>query len=420
MNITYELNGGYWNPKDEVKVAYYTALYQFITQKDPDLLKNISLEDFLCSEPYIIGNLAGKYYLKEQVGGKLEDQPATHFIGFCFQNQKFVCLIRHLIPFFASWREIERCGEAHATDFFANSWASLVDTAKLFKYTTVEDLKKSNEAPSVQDERILYYIQHIPGAVDAPLKVQMGEIKTIPHPRKTGYHFLGWYDNPQFKNEEMTCVAYQKEDVVLYAKWGTHTFFHSNDGYSSFADLYQDFLADFSRITDQHITQEVNRIEGHGPVSDFCLKSENKINFVFNNPPFHQKWMWLIHWIASLYEQNREMKQKFDWKNDQFGDQEQIRWELNSLFVSRFHLIPPKTKDYSGVGIKEKLADSTNSEIRKVSYPVGSTLSLPLLKKEGYRFKGWYLLPKGGSQPIHSITDDQYAAKTLYAQWEKE
>ena len=56
MSLKYELNGGIWAPKDEVKEAFYTELYNFVNLRFETELKNISLSDFITSEPYIIGN----------------------------------------------------------------------------------------------------------------------------------------------------------------------------------------------------------------------------------------------------------------------------------------------------------------------------------------------------------------------------
>ena len=85
--------------------------------------------------------------------------------------------------------------------------------------------------------------------------VSLKEEIPIPYPRKKGYFFLGWYLDPLFKDEVKTLTA-NKDICYLYAKWGTHTFFHANDGYLSFEELYEDFLADFSKVLKSPLTKE--------------------------------------------------------------------------------------------------------------------------------------------------------------------
>lgn len=416
MDIKYDLNGGQWAPKDEVKEAFYTELYNFVNQNYDTELKNVSLSDFIVSEPYIIGNLVGKYYLKEEVGGKVENQPENYFIGYLYHNKKFLELIPHLITFFALWREIENCTEPNATDFFANSWASLVDTAKFFKYTTVDDLRKSPEAPSVQDPRILYMLQNCPGLYHAPVEHKEGA--RLPKPKRENYEFIGWYDNPNFEGEVYSNL--KNNVTTYYARWSTHTFFHSNDGYATFDQLYTDFLNDFSTVVGKPVGKEVERLPNHGLVSEFCKESFNgNLNKFFSEEKYYKKWIWLIDWFRSLMKDKPNKLKHFEFKDGKFGLEAQVRWELNSLFVSRFHLVWPITGDYSGIGIKEKIADSTNSCIIKVKYPVGSKVEFPVMVRDGYELVGFYDNYELTGEPVTEITDDRYAAKTLYAKWSK-
>ena len=417
--LKYELNNGYCDPKDEVKEAFFSDLYHFITKRNHEELKEMTPYEFAHSEPYIIGNFGKLYFLKEEVGGLLEHQPTSHFVGYCYQNNQYRSLLKHLIHFFALWREIERCGEEHATDFFANSWAALVDTAKFFKYTTVADLEKSVEAPSVRDERILYDLQNTPDMYHAPQIINETQLYLIPKPRKQGYEFLGWYTDSRFSGLAITTIRGQGlTEQTLYAKWGTHTYFHANDGYPTFTHIYDDFLNDFSNFIHQPITKEFRRIEGHGPVSMFCEVSGNGVlNLFFDQKHIHQKWFWLIRYLQSNYGTEKPQYPLFEFLNHAFVDEDQVRWELNSLFVSRFHVVPPITRDYSGVGIKEKIADYTNSFIYKIRYVVGEKVTFPNVSKKG--FVGWYEDFDGTKGPIDDITDDRYASKTLYARWKE-
>jgi len=419
--ITYNFNGGHWNFKDEVKEAFYSDLYHFVNNRTDTELKNIPMSEFVIMEPYIIGNMVGKYFLKEEVGGKLEDQPPSHFIGSCVSQKKYQELIPHLIDFFALWREIEQCNEKNATDFFASSWASLVDTAKFFKYTTVDELVNSPEAPSVRDQRILDKLHHCPEQVTAPTEVDPKLNQHVPKPRRIGYEFLGWYESPTFEGRPISMIHPKtNKDIALYAKWGTHTLFHSNDGYATFDDLYEDFLKDFSEHQGIVVKKTLERIPGHGWMSDFISRSfDGHLNKFFQRPKYFKKWMWLIEYLQSMYENNSEIASRFEYEEGQFRVEAQVRWELNSLFVGRFHLVWPRTRDYSGAGIKEKLANSSNSRIEKMKYVVHELVVFPPFALPKKRFSGWYETPNCEGLAVSSVTDDRYAAKTLFAKWTK-
>lgn len=419
--IHYHLNKGVWAPKDELKEQFYTDLYYFINERFDTKLKQMPLQEFIVSEPYIIGNLLGKYFLKEEIGGRVENQPIDYFIGYCYQNQKYLELIPHLEKFFALWREIERCSEAHATDFYANSWASLVDTAKFFKYSSKEELANSPEAPQVQDELILNMFKTCPEVSLPILEVELEENIHLARPIKKGYRFLGWFDTPNFEGKEYKNLAVKKnEHYDMYAKWETYTIFHSNDGYTTFDELYQDFLHDFSNHIGIQVGMNAERVLPHGPISDFCKFSYGgRLNSFFQNQKYYDKWFWLTNYLKEANQGNEDVQKRFEFINGEFGLEAQVRWELNSLFLKRFHLVWPKTKDYGGAGIKEKLADVTNSRIMKINYPVGEVVKFPLFYLEGYHFDGWYCDPKALGDKVEQITDEKYAAKILYAKWNK-
>lgn len=417
--IKYNLNGGEFSPKDEVKESFYTDLYNFVNKNFDTELKSMSLNDFIVSEPYIIGNMCGKYYLEEVVGGKIEDQTDKYFIGYCYKNKMYVELIPHLIEFFANWREIEGCTEPNAYDFFASAWASLVDTAKFFKYTTEEELKNSPESPSVRCATILNSLQNCPEVYEVPYTYSNVFDTRLPKPKRTNYEFLGWFTNNGFNGDEIKYISKdEKNDVEVYARWATHTFFHSNDGYASFDALYNDFLNDFSNSIGYKVGKEIPRFPNHGPVSEFLLASiDGKLNEFFASKDNYDKWIWLVEYIRSLKKTDKEMQSRFEFKNNKFGLEAQVRWELNSLFVKRFHLVWPKSNDYSGAGVREKIADFTNTSIVKVKYPVGENVLFPNVHNEGFTFDGWYVNPEGTGEKITEINDDKYAAKTIYAKW---
>lgn len=416
--LNYELNKGQWAPKDEVKVSFYTELFNFVKAKNNNDLDGVELADFITFEPYIIGNMLGKYFLKEEVGGVVENQPDDFFIGYLFKNKKFLELIPHLEIFFALWRDIEGCREENATDFYASSWASLVDTAKFFKYTTVEDLENSNESPTVRDKRILDSIQNCPGRYFAPTESSTTEDLRLPVPKRQGYEFAGWYLDKDFKGEVVTHASKDiTAETTFYARWATHTFFHSNDGYPTFENIYADFLNDFSTHLGKTVTDFKERVGNHGWVTEFVKESfDGKMNSFFNVEEYRNKWQWLVDYLISL-KRDPSVKELFFFKNGKFNSENHVRWELNSLFSGRFHLVWPKTGDYSGVGIKEKIADNTNTAIIKVKYLVNDEVQFPVIERDGFKFLGYFDNPRGEGESITKINNDLYAAKVVYAKW---
>lgn len=148
---------GYYANKDDIYVAYYSYFYDFLKNHTECDLENVSLEDFLVqgktwtlngrSDMYHFGDKYGRYYLSRQVGGTLEEQDENHFMGYCYKNGKFIDLIHHLETFFEYWRTdegytgSESDPENLGNDFYAEPWASMVDTAKFFYFTadTLQD-----------------------------------------------------------------------------------------------------------------------------------------------------------------------------------------------------------------------------------------------------------------------------------------
>lgn len=415
MQIKYELNGGIFSPKNDLKIKFYNDLYNFINEKFNDSLKQIEFIDFIHLEPYLIGKYAGKYFLEEKQGGKLEEQSDEYFIGYCFKNKKHLKLIKMLIPFFKNWRTIEHCNEPFADDFFANSWASMVDTAKYFKFETKEELQNSKEAPQIKNSEIIWdFMTTYPGAVIETYETNKKALE-VPIPKKDKHLFMGWYKDPKFLSLFNGKVT---DDLTLYAKWETIINLHSNDGYNNFDELYSDFIKDFSLTTGLNVSKESIQNEVHGAVCDFLVKSYGgKLDEFFNHKKMYNKWFWLITYLQSNVS-DYVQKAKFNFEKGKFSSEPQVRYELNSLFVGRFHLNWPKTVDYSGDGIKENLASTTASLISKKRISTDKEVILPK-RFVGKKVIGW-ALDGEGKDIVLKVKAKDYAFKTLYAIYEKE
>ena len=49
MEVIYNFNGGYFDYKDEVKRKFYLDLYNFVKEKDPKIVADLSFSSFSTS-----------------------------------------------------------------------------------------------------------------------------------------------------------------------------------------------------------------------------------------------------------------------------------------------------------------------------------------------------------------------------------
>ena len=102
----------------------------------------------------------------------------------------------------------------YADDFYVSGWASLVDTSKLFYFT-------SETVYWWHSFRVKYVLEQIPG-------VFLSELPTsdLPKIRVAGYEFLGWYDSDKedaklLESTDSVEVAYGKlKRKDFYDYWG--------------------------------------------------------------------------------------------------------------------------------------------------------------------------------------------------------
>lgn len=205
----------FWNSKQELFEAYFGAFYDFILSRggkeDLESHNIYSKEDFYKyadwyadgqDSCYAMGFSFHKYYLTVEEGGLMENQPDTTFIGYCYKNNLFKDFLNFLVTFFAWWRNDEGCTcfdpYNHADDFFNSSWATLVDTCKLF-YLTAETVYHWHSY------RVRYALDHIPGVI-------------LKHPTSindrmlvAGYEFEG-FDT----TGDIPVASFKRKDVYNY------------------------------------------------------------------------------------------------------------------------------------------------------------------------------------------------------------
>lgn len=194
-----------WASKSSLYEAFFGAFYEFIRERDPDLLSSHNASDkasflSLCQDwdaegqnsLYGMGNAFCQYYVMETLSQDIAEQDTDHFIGWCYQNGKFKPFINFLISFFAYWRNDEGYTTFspynHGDRFFYDSWAALVDTGKLFYFS-------STTVYSWQSKRVKYCLDHIPGVVLTPYAIPTSGVGPLTLPKTidlAGYQFLGY------------------------------------------------------------------------------------------------------------------------------------------------------------------------------------------------------------------------------------
>lgn len=231
FTVTYNLNYDVYYTKNELFVDYFTDFYNFMlenTEVDFSQYKIENVEQFLefCANWdangrdsfYGVGDAFDEYYVTVDIGGTLENQPTSTFIGYCYQNNKYEEFIPFLMQFFAYWRTDEGYTGGGddpnnlGNDFFASPWASLVDTCKFFYFTS----KNLNDTyPWFNSKRVKDALDNVPGVVGDSLPT-VGTIEDpvkFIDPVRKGYKFLGWYD----ENDNLVTEAYYA--MTVKAKW---------------------------------------------------------------------------------------------------------------------------------------------------------------------------------------------------------
>lgn len=243
--LDHKLNEDLYLSKQSLFEAFFGEFYKFIKNyKSKDRvgktdLKNYninSVKDFYKfadwyadnrENCYGMGFAFHDYFLTVDEGGKIENQPAETFIGYCYQNGLFKDFLNFLITFFAWWRNDEHCTNFrpynHADDFFNSSWAALVDTCKLFYFT-------AETVFHWQSFRVKYAIDNIPGVIISGISDKewnSGKLllknRQLPKLRIAGYEFIGWFDKKdnkieEFKKGKEITAKFVRKDFYDY--WG--------------------------------------------------------------------------------------------------------------------------------------------------------------------------------------------------------
>lgn len=244
-DLIYCLGRDVYASRDDFGSAWFSDLYEFILYNggyNKLTSEGInSVEDFVrLAHDYnagngqmrYLGNTFSQWYLAKDVNGILANQPQTAFLGYCYQNDRYMDYLPFLIRFFAYWRIDEKYANLsnYGADTFADRWATLVDTCKFFYYDVNTSYVKTARMQDCFNycTNVCYceWPDVVSGTITLPTNVT-----------RRGYTFLGWYDNPSFTGSPITSVNYQNGKIVVYAKWAPNQTEIDTDA-AAFVDVY--------------------------------------------------------------------------------------------------------------------------------------------------------------------------------------
>lgn len=233
ITVKYDFGYKVFQTKKDLYNSFFTDFYNFMLEyTNVDFVRYDikNLNDFLkfCStweadnshSFYGVGHAFGKYFVHIDVAGKLEKQPKSSFIGYLYQNELYTEFIPFIMRFFEYWRTDEGYSFSDSdptntgNDFFADPWASLVDTCKFFHFSS----KNLNDTYAwFNSKRVKDSLDNIPG-----VGVQLIETSKDNKPislkdaTRENYKFLGWYDSLDVGAKKLSVV---NEEMTVYAKW---------------------------------------------------------------------------------------------------------------------------------------------------------------------------------------------------------
>lgn len=495
FEVNYVLGYEQFDSKDALYEAYFTDYYNFLikmTDCNMEELNINNLEDFLdiCktwdaygkNEMAGVGNAFGKYYLVPTKGGTFADQPTTHFIGYCYQNNKYLDLLEFLEVFFAYWRTDEgyTTETNNGNDFFYSSWAAFVDTCKFFYFTSDTITEKYKWFTETRSPRVHYALDHVPGVGEVNLETsgKLSNPITLPELKRMYYTFVGWFDENgnEVKTVSSSMTVYAKfirntyevtfkngsEEVLTknvkeglritdiptvenekyeFVSWvledfSTYDFLNGVTKNLSFFATWESTIGNIGRVNingynTQEATTGYNQYEGlmlfKSGVTPGSSLYWHKVAIKYDNGEYvisdivasENKLTSSYDYLLLSYSSETSGKyQQLLDLNLKVGDKVSFSQSLSELSNGSINV------DVTFSRTTEKiynliLIDNDADTISYVPYIIeNSTVILPTPIKVGYKFKGWYLNASFDGATITSIVEVT-SNITLFAKWEE-
>ncbi len=227
--------------------------------------------------------------------------------------------------------------------------------------------------------KISYHLNGGKNSKNNPISYTYNSAKiTLVSPKRTGYKFNGWYSDAKFKKKVVMIAKGSTGNKVLYAKWEPYTFTVSFDGNLSTATTQMKPMTIKYGMDYKIRANAYKRTNGY-KFAGWSLKQKGEV--VFKD--------------KANISINSLLKKGYKLQN---GTKIKLwaQW---------------KKRDYK---ITYNLNGGVNPSKVPVTFSAVETVSLPVPKKTGYNFKGWYM----GNKKISVIPLGTTKNISVTAKWE--
>ena len=278
----------------------------------------------------------------------------------------------------------------------------------------------------LNDADVIWQLNGGSVSVTLPNKIE-GSAYTLPTPTKTGYVFVGWYDNANGTGTALTSLSVGYKGTV-YAIWreakvtwvlnggkvyeekttGATVVVPTNDSlWTAFKEYYKTFY------NENRADQPINM------VATFMTKGCKIMTDASS------EYKWLGDYITSV-----ATAQGYTLSTDAAADGVEAawRWHVDAFFQANQHTSWPQTADFTEAGKPAKWGSAyqaahggsatggTTTKV-EVTLPtkITSTYTIPTPEKEGATFVGWYNNANGTGTALKTLP--AYYDGTVYAIW---
>lgn len=253
----------------------------------------------------------------------------------------------------------------------------------------------------------------------------------LPTPEKYGCEFLGWYDNPEFKGEEIKDYYTPSGSDVLYAKWSASTApvvsFESNGG-----TTYQDFSYAGVAIVLPTPEKLDNTFNGWYESADFSGQVLGETYTPSKSITLYAKWTQNEYPTVTFHSNGGTSYEAtvINSKGINLPTPTKEGFNFDGWYETETFSDSPISGVYTpteSVDLYAKwspittytLSFNTNGglEIESITAYEGENITLPDSYKYGYRFDGWFKNSSFSGTAITNVTLNENA--TYYAKWTK-
>ena len=302
----------------------------------------------------------------------------------------------------------------------ANGTGTALKTLPAYYDGTVYAIWKLNDAD------VIWQLNGGSVSVTLPNKIE-GSAYTLPTPTKTGYVFVGWYDNANGTGTALTSLSVGYKGTV-YAIWreakvtwvlnggkvyeekttGATVVVPTNDSlWTAFKAYYKTFY------NENRADQPINM------VATFMTKGCKIMTDASS------EYKWLGDYITSV-----ATAQGYTLSTDAAADGVEAawRWHVDAFFQANQHTSWPQTADFTEAGKPAKWGsayqaahadEATGGTTTKVEVTlparITSTYTIPTPEKEGSTFVGWFNNAEGTGTALKTLS--AYYDGTVYAIW---